>query len=110
MISENDYYNFIIDDFREDDLNKIPTIYLDELRYARRCVVFKDVILYSRQICDNDFFKTSNYNPAKNTCDLINFKQKFKLRNVKVDLVTSAANIFIRDNFTTEPKVTDELM
>ena len=107
LIDENDCYNFIIDDFREDDLNKIPNIYLDELRYTIRCVVFKDVILYGRKIRDDDFFKTSNYDPLKNTCDLINFKNKFKLRNVKVDLITSAANIFIKDDFTTKPKVTD---
>lgn len=107
LVDENDCYNFIIDDFREDDLNKIPNIYLDDLRYATRCVVFKDVILHGRKIRDDDFFKTSNYNPVKNTCDLINFKHKFKLRNVKVDLITSAANIFIKDDFTTKPKVTD---
>lgn len=107
LIDENYCYNFIIDDFREDDLNKIPTVYLDELRYATRCIVFKDTILHNHQIKDNDFFKTSNYDPVKNTCDLINFKRKFILRNVKMDLITSVANIFIKDNFVTEPKVTD---
>lgn len=107
LIEENAYYNFVVDDFREDDLNKIPTVYLGELKYFRRCVVFKDVILHGRQIRDDHFFKISNYDPIKNTCDLINFKHKFKLKNVKVDLFTSAANIFIRDNFSTESKVTD---
>ena len=113
LINENSVYNFIIDDFREDDLNKIPSICLDDPKYAKRYVVFKDfvvfkdVILHDHKIHDNDFFKTLNYDTLKNTCDLINFKRKFILRNVKMDLITSVANIFIKDNFTTEPKVTD---
>ena len=113
LIDENYCYNFIIDDFREDDLNKIPSICLDDPKYAKRYVVFKDfvvfkdVILHDHKIHDNDFFKTLNYDTLKNTCDLINFKRKFILRNVKMDLITSVANIFIKDNFTTEPKVTD---
>lgn len=109
LIAANKVYNFTIDDFREDDLNKIPTIYLDDLKWATRCVVFKDAILHGFPDRDEYFFKTSNYNPMKNTCDLINFKRKFKLRNVKVDFLTSAANIFIRDDFTTEDKVTTDV-
>ena len=108
LIAANYTHYFTIDDFRKDDLTKIPTIYLAELKCSSgKCVVFKDAILHDSQIGDESFFITSNYDPVKNTCDLINFKHKFKLRNVKIDLITSAANIFIKDDFTTKPKVTD---
>ena len=63
--------------------------------------------LYFKHFWKSVFFKTLNYDTLKNTCDLINFKRKFILRNVNVDLITSVANIFIKDNFTTEPNVTD---
>lgn len=111
LIAANNVYKFIIDDFRKDDLTKIPTIYLDDHKCSGKCVVFKDAIFYLHdfQIGDNSFFITSNYDPVKNSCDLTNLKRRFKLSNVNIALLTSAANIFIRDNFTTEPKVTTDV-
>lgn len=109
LIAANKVYNFTIDDFRKDDLSKIPTIYLDYLKWATRYVVFKDAILHGFPDRDEYFFMTSNYDPIKNTCDLSNLKRRFKLSNVNVALLTSAANIFIRDDFTTEDKVTTDV-
>lgn len=110
LIAANYTHYFTIDDFRKDDLTKIPTIYLAELKCSSgKCVVFKDAILHDSQIGDESFFITSNYDPVKNTCDLSNLKRRFKLSNVNVALLTSAANIFIRDDFTTEDKVTTDV-
>lgn len=109
LIAANYIHYFTIDDFRKDDLTKIPTIYLSDLKWPTRCVVFKDAILHDSQIVDKSFFITSNYDPVKNTCDLSNLKRSFKLSNVNVALLTSAANIFIRDDFTTEDKVTTDV-
>ena len=107
LINANRVFNFIIDDFREDDLIKIPTINLDNNKFVSKCVVFKDVILHNKSITDDSFFMASNYNSVKNTCDLTNLNSKFKLSNVNVSFLTSATNIFIKDNYNTEPKVTD---
>lgn len=57
LIAANKVYNFTIDDFRKDDLSKIPTIYLDELKCSSsgKCVVFKDAILHDSQLMINRF-------------------------------------------------------